>query len=143
MAPNPNSRVLLSDARDSLGMPRVRLDWRLGELERRTLNEFVKILASEFERLGLGSFDRKQVAFLDDPTAWVERARDSAHHMGTTRMHESPRLGVVDPECQVHGIANLYIGSSAVFPTSARSNPTLTILALCLRVSDRLKRIAS
>jgi choline dehydrogenase-like flavoprotein len=143
MAPNPESRVLLSDARDRLGMPRVRLDWRLGELERRTLFEFVRTLASEFERLGLGSFDLKQVAILNDPAAWVERAHDSAHHMGTTRMHETPQLGVVDPQCQVHGIANLYIGSSSVFPTSARSNPTLTILALCLRIADRLKQISS
>ena len=142
MAPNPDSRVMLSEARDILGMPRVRLDWRLGELERRTISEFVKTLASEFERLGLGSFDLRQAAFLDDPSAWVERAHDSAHHMGTTRMHETPQLGVVDPHCQVHGIANLYIGSSAVFPTSARSNPTLTILALCIRIADRLKEIA-
>jgi choline dehydrogenase-like flavoprotein len=143
MAPNPDSRVMLSEARDHLGMPRVRLDWRLGELERRTLSEFVRTLACEFERQGLGSFDIKQVESLDDPTAWVERAHDSAHHMGTTRMHETPQLGVVDPQCQVHGIGNLYIGSSAVFPTSARSNPTLTILALCVRIADRLKEISS
>jgi choline dehydrogenase-like flavoprotein len=142
MAPNPDSRVMLSKAQDRLGMPRVRLDWRLGELERRTASQYVRTLVSEFERLGLGSFDLKQVAVFDDPAAWVQRARDSAHHMGTTRMHETPQLGVVDPQCQVHGIANLYIGSSAVFPTSARSNPTLTILALCVRIADRLKQIS-
>jgi choline dehydrogenase-like flavoprotein len=143
MAPNPNCRVTLSEARDHFGMPRARLDWSLGELERRTLLEFVKTLACEFERLGLGSFDLKQAEFLDDPAAWVERARDSAHHMGTTRMHETPQHGVVDPQCRVHGISNLYIGSSSVFPTSARSNPTLTILALCLRIANRLKEISS
>jgi choline dehydrogenase-like flavoprotein len=143
MAPNPDSRVLLSDARDPLGMPKVKLDWRLGELERRTLSEFIKTLAGEFARLGLGSFDVEQAAILEDPEAWVERAHDSAHHMGTARMHEHPRLGVVDPQCQVHGFANLYIGSSAVFPTSARSNPTLTILALCLRIADHLKQIST
>ncbi len=141
MAPNPESRVTLGDSRDRLGMPRVRLDWRLGELERRTLSEYVRILAGEFERLGLGEFDRRQIEFLNDPTGWVERAHDSAHHMGTTRMHDSPRLGVVDAQCQVHGISNLYIGSSSVFPTSARSNPTLTMLALCLRIADRLKQV--
>jgi choline dehydrogenase-like flavoprotein len=143
MAPNSDSRVMLSEARDHLGMPRVKLDWRLGELERRTLSEFLRILATEFERIGLGSFDLKQAEFLEDPAAWVERAHDSAHHMGTARMHETPQLGVVDPKCQVHGISNLYIGSSAVFPTSARSNPTLTILALCIRIADRLKEISS
>lgn len=143
MAPNPDSRVLLGGTRDRLGVPRVMLDWRLGELEQRTLVEFVGILASEFERLGLGSFDLNQVASLKEPEAWIGRVRDSAHHMGTTRMHESPQHGVVDPQCRVHGIANLYIGSSSVFPTSARSNPTLTILALSLRIADRLKQISS
>jgi len=142
MAPNPNSRVMLGGAGDRLGMPQVRLDWRLGELERRTASQYIRTLVSEFERLGLGSFDLNQVAVLDDPAAWVQRTHDSAHHMGTTRMHESPQLGVVDPQCQVHGIANLYVGSSAVFPTSARSNPTLTILALCVRMADRLKQIS-
>jgi choline dehydrogenase-like flavoprotein len=141
MAPNPDSRVTLGTSKDRLGMPRVALDWRLGELERKTLLEFVSILASEFERLGLGEFDRKQVEFLKDPVAWTHRAHDSAHHMGTARMHEDPRRGVVDSQCQVHGIANLFVGSSAVFPTSARSNPTLTMLALCVRIADRLKQI--
>jgi choline dehydrogenase-like flavoprotein len=143
MAPDPDSRVMLSETRDQLGMPRVRLNWRLGELERRTLSGYVKTLAGEFERLGLGFFDLKQVSFLDDPEAWVERAHDSAHHMGTTRMHEAPKYGVVDAQCQVHGTSNLYIGSSAVFPTSARSNPTLTLLALSIRIADRLKQISS
>lgn len=143
MAPNPESRVMLGESKDRLGMPRVRLDWRLGELERRTLSEYVRILAGEFERLGLGEFDRRQIEFLDDPAAWVERAHDSAHHMGTTRMNDSPSLGVVDSQCQVHGIPNLYVGSSAVFPTSARSNPTLTLLALSLRIADRLKGLCA
>jgi choline dehydrogenase-like flavoprotein len=132
--------VKLGDSRDALGMPRLQVDWRMGELERRTLSEFIKILAGEFQRLGLGSFALAQVADLEDPDAWLARAHDSAHHMGTTRMNESPKLGEVDPHCRVHGISNLYIGSSAVFPTSARSNPTLTILALGLRIADRLKQ---
>jgi choline dehydrogenase-like flavoprotein len=143
MAPNPDSRVLLSESVDRVGMPCVRLDWRLGELERRTLSEFALILAAEFEQLGLGEFDRRQLEFLNDRASWVERAHDSAHHMGTTRMHESPQFGVVDAQCQVHGISNLFIGSTAVFPTSARSNPTLTMLALCLRIADRLKQICA
>ncbi|MGH9864210.1 MAG: FAD-dependent oxidoreductase [Candidatus Acidiferrales bacterium] len=141
MAPNPESRVLLSDSRDCLGMHRVKLDWRLGEMERRTISEFIITVASEFERLGLVTFDSAQIAALDDPTAWLAMAHDSAHHMGTVRMHETPQLGVVDPNCRVYGIANLYIGSSAVFPTGACSNPTLTILALCLRIADRLKKL--
>jgi choline dehydrogenase-like flavoprotein len=100
MAPNPDSRVSLGEKRDALGMPRLKLDWRLGDLERRTLLEFIGALAAEFARLGLGTFDLQQAADLEDPTAWIERAHDSAHHMGTARMHEDPRFGVVDSQCQ-------------------------------------------
>jgi choline dehydrogenase-like flavoprotein len=140
-APNPDSRVMLSEVRDRLGMRRLRLDWRIGEFERRTLCEYIGTVVTEFKRLGLGSFDMSQVAFLNNPVDWVRMVHDSAHHMGTTRMHETPQKGVVDANCRVHGVDNLYIGSSAVFPTSARSNPTLTILALCLRMADRLKDV--
>jgi choline dehydrogenase-like flavoprotein len=143
MAPDRNSRVLLSDARDQLGMRRTRVDWRVGELEHRTTLECLRALVIEFERLGLGSFDHKQLIALQNPEDWMLLVRDSAHHMGTTRMHESPEFGVVDAHCKVHGISNLYIGSSAVFPTSARSNPTLTILALTIRMADRLKQLFS
>jgi choline dehydrogenase-like flavoprotein len=141
IAPNPDSRITLTNSQDRLGMRKLKLDWRIGELERRTLHEYIRTIAREFERLGLGSFDLKQAAFLDDAVSWVRMVHDSAHHMGTTRMHESPEQGVVDPNCRVHGVDNLYIGSSAVFPTSARSNPTLTILALCLRMADRLRAV--
>ncbi len=139
MAPDPNSRITLSDARDQLGMRRTRIDWRIGELERRTASEYIRTIASEFGRLGVGSYDLKQAASLDDEKTWVRMATDNSHHMGTTRMHDSDKLGVVDSNCQVHGIDNLYIGSSAVFPSSGSSYPTLTILALCIRVADRLK----
>lgn len=141
VAPNPDSRITLGDTRDRLGMRRLKLDWRIGELERITLYEYIRIVATEFERLGLGTFDLSQASLLDDSVAWVRMAHDSAHHMGTTRMHESPQQGVVDPDCRVHGVVNLFIGSSAVFPTCAHSNPTLTILALCLRIADRLKSV--
>ena len=140
MAPNPESRVTLSQHRDQLGMRRVVLDWRLGELERRTASEFIQVIASEFERLGLATYDLAQASSLSGPN-WTHMAHDSAHHMGTTRMHESAEFGVVDANCQVHGIANLYIGSSSVFPTSSRSNPTMTILALCIRIADHVKQL--
>ncbi len=61
------------------------------------------------------------------------------HHMGTTRMHASPREGVVDPNGRVHGVKNLYVAGSSVFPTAGFANPTLTIVALTLRLADHLK----
>jgi choline dehydrogenase-like flavoprotein len=59
--------------------------------------------------------------------------------MGTTRMHRDPKQGVVDENCQVHGVENLYVASCAVFPTSGTFNPTLTILTLALRLADHIK----
>jgi choline dehydrogenase-like flavoprotein len=61
------------------------------------------------------------------------------HHMGTTRMHDDPKQGVVDRNCQVHGIDNLFIAGSSVFPTGGYNTPTLTIVALALRLADHLK----
>ena len=140
MAPNPDSRITLSDARDQLGMRRAKIDWRIGELERRTASEYVRTVGSEFARLELGTYDLKQAALLQDEKAWVNMATDNYHHMGTTRMHENEKLGVVDSNCKVHGIDNLYVGSSAVFPSSGSAFPTSTILALCIRIADRLKQ---
>ena len=64
----------------------------------------------------------------------------ACHHMGTTRMSDSPTTGVVDRDCKVHGIGNLYIASSSVYPTSSWVNPTLTIVALTLRLADHIKQ---
>jgi choline dehydrogenase-like flavoprotein len=61
------------------------------------------------------------------------------HHMGTTRMHDDPRQGVVDRHCAVHGLSNFYITGSSVFPTGGRANPTITIVALAIRLADHLK----
>jgi choline dehydrogenase-like flavoprotein len=140
MAPNPDSRITLSDARDQLGMRRTKIDWRIGELERRTASEYARTVGSEFARLGLGTYDLKQAALLQDEKAWVKLATDNNHHMGTTRMHQNEKLGVVDSSCKVHGIDNLYVGSSAVFPSSGSAFPTSTIIALCIRIADRLKQ---
>jgi choline dehydrogenase-like flavoprotein len=53
-------------------------------------------------------------------------------------MHDSPKLGVVDANCRVHGIGNLYIGGSSVFPTASAIFPTITIVALALRLADHI-----
>ena len=76
---------------------------------------------------------------LAEDDRWSEVIRDVYHHMGTTRMHTDPARGVVDADCQVHGIGNLYLASSSVFPTGGHSNPTFTLLLLCFRLADRLK----
>jgi len=138
-SPNPHSRVSLSTERDALGMPRVKLDWRLTELEKHSFRAFYEVLGQEFGRSGLG-----RVQLLDWITStepgWPSTLGGGWHHMGTTRMHESPRWGVVDPSCQVHGLSNFSIAGASVFPTGGGVNPTLTLVALSLRLSDSLKR---
>jgi len=141
VAPNRDNRVMLESERDELGMPRVRLSWNVGELERTTVAKTVELMAQEFGRLGAGRV-RINELLLEDNDAWSMNLSWFGHHMGTTRMSTDPRKGVVDPDCRVHGLANLYVASSSVFPTSGFANPTLTIVALALRLSDHLQRLA-
>lgn len=136
--PNPRSRVTLSEETDALGMRRVELDWQLTELDRRSMRQFYKVLGQEMGRSGIG-----RVKILDwlrgDGSSWPDFLSGMWHHMGTTRMHEDPSRGVVDPNCKVHGLGNLYVAGSGPFPTSGVANPTLTLIALTLRLSDHLK----
>ena len=68
------------------------------------------------------------------------RSLSTSHYMGLTRMHADPRQGVVDAQCEVHGVPNLFVASCSVFTTGGFANPTLTIVALSLRIADQLKR---
>ena len=135
-SPNPASRITLSDKRDTLGNPQARMDWRLNELDKRSITIQVRALGAEFARLGLG---RVKLAdwLLDEGEFWGVRAGN--HHMGTTRMGDDPKTSVVDRHCRVHGLANLHVAGSSVFTTSSWANPTLTLVALALRLADRLK----
>jgi choline dehydrogenase-like flavoprotein len=137
-APNRESRVVLGRDRDRLGSPRVELRWRLSEIDKRTANRGHEILREEFWRAGLGDF-RSSLGRESDP--WPSRLRGARHHMGTTRMHSDPRRGVVDADARVHGIANLYLAGSSVFVTSGAANPTLTIVALALRLAGHVTRL--
>lgn len=135
-APNPDSRVMLSHQRDRLGMQRVRLDWRMTELDRYALRRTAEILGEELSRAGLLSVSR----FMPEYERDVLTPQWNWHHMGTTRMHEDPSRGVVDPQCRVHGVANLFIAGSSVFPTAGNHTPTFTIVALAIRLAEHLRR---
>jgi choline dehydrogenase-like flavoprotein len=132
--PNPDSRVQLVRERDALGMPRVRLDWRLTSADREGMDRSVDFLARELTLAGLG-----RMQTLVDGVRPAERDLEVGfHHMGTARMHDDPRRGVVDRDCRVHGIANLFVAGSAVFTTASWAHPTLTVVALALRLADHL-----
>jgi len=138
--PNPESRILLSENVDALGMPRANVRWKLTELTQHTIREFAGTLGEEFRRAGIGEIELQPWVF-EDSSPWTTHITDQFHHIGTARMSDSPQTGVVDRNCQVHGVTNFYVGGSSVFPTSGHSNPTLTIIALCMRMADRLKRV--
>jgi choline dehydrogenase-like flavoprotein len=144
-APNPDSRIVLTDDRDALGMPRIALDWRLSAIDKDSIRILMKAFDEELRDHGLGSsepadwLDESGPGWETDPLV-SNHPIGGYHHMGTARMAANPRDGVVDANCRVHGVANLYIASSAVFPTAGWANPTLTILALSLRLADHLRR---
>ncbi len=131
--PNPQSRVSLGRERDRLGMPRLVLDWKVGQQETDTMLRLHQLLDGHLRRAGLGRLDYG-AATLDDL-----RYSDASHHLGTTRMSADPRDGVVDEHCRVHDVANLFIAGSGVFPTAGHANPTLTIVALAIRLAEHLK----
>ena len=140
-APNPDSRVTLSTERDALGMPRAKLDWRLTELDKRSIRTYYKLLGQEIGRSGVGRVQLRDWLRSDDDRSWPSFISGGWHHMGTTRMHADPRQGVVDADCRVHGLGNLSVAGASVYPTAGAANPTLTLVALSLRLSDHLKSV--
>jgi len=131
------SRLSLSGQRDELGLLRTRLDWRISREEIASIRRFVKTAGEALLHRGLGRIDPPKDFFTDDAVV-LARCRDSNHHMGTTRMSASASDGVVDPNLLLHGLRNTYVCSASVFPTTGFSNPTHTVLALALRLADRL-----
>lgn len=138
--PNPNSRVTLSARRDRLGLRQARIEWRVNRQDIRTMARMTAVLGAEFTRLGLPS--ARPDAWVADSGTLPETFRDVAHPTGTTRMGRSPAYSVVDPDCQIHGVAGLFVAGSSVFPTSSHANPTQMIVALALRLADQLRETA-
>jgi choline dehydrogenase-like flavoprotein len=137
--PNPDSRITLAERRDALGMPLAIVDWRTTDTEAHTVEVFTRLLAEEFRRAGLGELELSGLPLPGDRRALHDAVLPGHHHLGATRMHPDPAHGVVDGNCQVHGLDNLHVASGSVFPSGGFSNPTLTIIALALRLADRLK----
>jgi len=134
--PSPISRVTLLEERDALGVPRLLVDWRYTSADITTVREAVRLFAADVSGSGVGTFD------YDPEAIELEMARYGAyggHHLGTARMGTDPRTSVVDENCRIHGLDNLYVAGGAVFPTSSQANPTLTIVALAVRLAAHLR----
>jgi choline dehydrogenase-like flavoprotein len=138
--PNPASRVSLSGETDALGMPKLRIDWRYGALDLHTARETLRLLAADLAAWGHGRLAYEPARVGDE---LLRHGAYGGHHIGTARMSASPATGVVDRDARVHGLANLYVAGSAVFPTSSQANPTLTIVALALRLAAHLRQEAA
>lgn len=137
-APNPDSRVTLGERRDALGVPRVRLDWRLSEIDKLSIRRSQQIIGAQLRRTGVGSLEADPWLMTDDDL-WSTSLRGGHHHLGTARMSDDPKAGVVDRHCRVHGMTKLYVSDGSVFPTGGYANPLLTIVALALRTADHLR----
>ena len=133
--PNRDSRVMLGRQRDTLGQNVLQVKLRITHQEKESLVRLHTILDQHFQALGVG----RLVSDIPEIESRWDNLTDSSHHMGTTRMSDSPHEGVVDSDCKIHGFANIFIASSSVFPTGGHANPTLTIVALALRIADHLK----
>ena len=142
-APRPDNRITLSRTdRDAAGVPRIELNWTKDALDHRTMLEGLRmfgesIAASDIGRLRISDWVRDGSPYPDG----MELAGN--HHMGGTRMSDDASTGVVDANCKVHGMDNLYVAGSSIFATGAQSTPTTTITALALRLGDHLSRVAS
>ena len=126
--PDPENRVTLGAARDIYGVPVPRLAYRLDAYTHAGFAAAVTAHDAIFARLGATG-----VRHSPEP-------QGAGHIIGTARMGADPASSVVDPELRSHDHPNLFLLGSAVFPTSATANPTLTIAALSLRAAEAVKR---
>jgi choline dehydrogenase-like flavoprotein len=133
--PTSRSSITLTDQRDPLGLLRIRFDWQISERELETIRQYV--LVAQRSLAGVARIIPDEDLMSGSPEFFT-RCDDSNHHMGGMRMSTSDATGVVDTDLRLYGLSNVYVCSSAVFPCSGFSNPTHTVLALALRLSDHL-----
>lgn len=141
-SPHRESRVRLGDQRDALGMRRAVLDWHFDALTRRTFTRSMEIMAAALSEAKVGRvYSFCHTKDLYRAGCWPD-IMGGHHHMGTTRMGRDPNSSVVNPDCRLHSVENVFLAGSSVFPTSGYANPTLTLVALAHRLADHLKEHA-
>ncbi|MDC0893250.1 GMC family oxidoreductase [Pseudomonadales bacterium] len=137
--PRSSNRVSLHTTNDALGVPKIDMHWdNLSEIEKRTVVTSAETLARELGVLNIGHVKYKSELLTGESYKFNDPVN---HHIGTTRMSNNCETGVVDKNCNVFGVSNLYVAGSSVFPTSSIVNPTYTIIAMSLRLGKYLKDI--
>ncbi|HEY6503102.1 MAG TPA: GMC family oxidoreductase [Chitinophagaceae bacterium] len=139
-APNPLSRVTLDTEKDKLGVPRASLHWAFTSLEKKSILSIYKLLGQYAGLAGIGRVKLDEELLDENDNSMPASTSGGWHHMGTTRMNTDPRKGVVDADCKVHGIGNLYVAGSSCFPNGGAVNPTFSLVSLSIRLSDHLKK---
>jgi choline dehydrogenase-like flavoprotein len=137
-APHPDSRISLASTRDAAGMLRARIDLRFHDADALSVVRSHDLIAQGLAAAGLGRLDYRAPTE-DRHAAVLAQASDGFHQIGGARMSDDPRMGVVDGNARAHGMSNLFLAGSAIFPTSGQANPTLTAVALAARLADHLK----
>jgi choline dehydrogenase-like flavoprotein len=135
--PRAHSRVTLTDRRDALGMPQLRIDWNYGREDIDSVRRTLDLVAQEMQRTGVGELSYDADTLEED---LMRFGAYGGHHVGTARMGHDPRTSVVDANCRVHSVNNLFVAGSSVFPTSSQANPTLTLIAVSLRLASHLRQ---
>jgi choline dehydrogenase-like flavoprotein len=117
------------------------LDWRLTDLEKRSYRKLIETIGLACGASGVGRVRIHEWLWDEKDSSWPENLAGGWHHMGTTRMHASSREGVVNENCRLHGMQNLFVAGASCFPTAGSANPTFTIVAMTLRLADHLKTL--
>ena len=133
--PNPESRLMLGESLDAFGQPQLKVDWKYSQQDVDSVVRSADLLRSSLEKSGSGKFKQSPE---ETKEMILKGFGVGSHHIGATRMSRNPANGVVDVNCEVHGVRGLYIASPSVFPTGSFANPVLTTVALALRISDRI-----
>ena len=137
-APNPDSRVVLAAEQDAFGLRRMTVRPAFSDVDVETIVELHRLLAERFDKTGLGSLEFDEPRLREHISGYPLHFNSQAHHLGTTRMSVGPADGVVDVNCEVHNVRGLFVMGGSVFPTGGHANPTLTIVALSVRLEAHL-----
>jgi choline dehydrogenase-like flavoprotein len=140
-APNPLSRITIDSEKDALGVPRANLHWELSAIDKRSIRKIYELIGRQVGILDVGRVKLMEYLQDENDELWPPFTGAGWHHIGTTRMSDDPKNGTVDANCKVHGINNLFIAGSSCFTTAGAVNPTLTIVALSLKLSDHIKNL--
>jgi len=135
--PNAESRVTLAPTEDRMGLPQLRVDLRFSMQDAQAVFRAHELLRDWLQANGMGTLHYRQPAGAT-PQAILDTARHGTHQIGTVRMGSDHRTGIVNADLRSFDVRNLYVASSAVFPSSGQANPTLTIVALAARLAAHL-----